>query len=41
MRIGEIEVLPGAVRKLSPVKAQLETFGSECTLAAERPWTCS
>ena len=25
--------LPGAVRKLSPVKPQLETFGSECTLA--------
>jgi hypothetical protein len=25
--------LPGAVRKLSPVKPQLETFGSGCTLA--------
>ena len=25
--------LPGAVRKLSPVKPQLETFSSECTLA--------
>ena len=26
--------LPGAVRKLSPVKPQLETFSSECTLPA-------
>ena len=28
--------LPGAVRKLSPVKPQLETFGSGCTLAPGR-----
>jgi glyoxylase-like metal-dependent hydrolase (beta-lactamase superfamily II) len=27
------DAAPGAVRKLSPVKAQLETFGSECVLA--------